>query len=163
MTYNPNRVTKYIPYEAELNMEGIEYPVKIKDIDRFEKQNNNISVNVLGYDEKKVFPLRISEEKERQHQVNLLLITDNSNTHYVLIKDMSRLLSAQYSKHNGNLYFCNYCFHGCRSEEVYKKHVEICKRHGEQRIKMPKKSDGKGRDKVFFVVFLVSLYALFNL
>ena len=65
-----NRVTKYIPYEAELNMEGIEYPVKIKDIERFEKQND-ISVNVFGYEKKKVFPLRISEEKDRQHQVNL--------------------------------------------------------------------------------------------
>ena len=38
---------KYQVYESELSMSGVKYPVDIKDIDKFEHQNN-ISVNVYG-------------------------------------------------------------------------------------------------------------------
>ena len=41
---NPYRVLKYQEYEHELNMSGIQYPVDIKDIGKFEHQNN-ISIN----------------------------------------------------------------------------------------------------------------------
>ena len=51
----PDRVLKYQEYEHELNMSGIQYPVDIKDIDKFEHQNN-ISVNVYGYRDKKNLP-----------------------------------------------------------------------------------------------------------
>ena len=40
-----DRVSKYQEYEHELNMSGIQYPLVIKDIGKFEHQNN-ISVNV---------------------------------------------------------------------------------------------------------------------
>ena len=33
-------------------MEGIGYPVSLKDIDKFERQNPNISITVFGYEEK---------------------------------------------------------------------------------------------------------------
>ena len=35
-----DRVSKYQEYEHELNMSGIQYPVDIKDICKFEQQNN---------------------------------------------------------------------------------------------------------------------------
>ena len=35
-----------------LNMEGIEYPVSLKDLNKFEKQNPTISITVLGYERK---------------------------------------------------------------------------------------------------------------
>ena len=44
---NPYRVSKYQEYEHDLNMSGIQYHVDIKDIGKFEHQNN-ISVNVYG-------------------------------------------------------------------------------------------------------------------
>ena len=40
-------------------MSGIQYPVDIKDIGKFENQNN-ITVNVYGCEDKKIFPLRIT-------------------------------------------------------------------------------------------------------
>ena len=52
---NPNRVTKYQECEHELSMTGIQYPVDIKDIGKFEHQSN-ISVNIYGYKDKKDFP-----------------------------------------------------------------------------------------------------------
>ena len=65
-------------------------------IDKFEKQNPKIPVNVLGYEEKNIHPLRISEMTEREREVNLLLLQDK---HYVLINDLSRLLTSQMTNH----------------------------------------------------------------
>ena len=48
---HPTRVLKYQEYEHELNMSGIQYPVDIKVIGKFEHQNN-ISVNAYGYKDK---------------------------------------------------------------------------------------------------------------
>ena len=49
---DPQRVTKYAQYTKELDFSNIEFPVKIKDIPRFEKQNN-LTVNVYSYDDEK--------------------------------------------------------------------------------------------------------------
>ena len=67
------RVSKYQEYERELNRSGIQYPVDIKEIRKFEHQNN-ISVNVYGYEDKKIFPLRITTMTAASHHVNLLCI-----------------------------------------------------------------------------------------
>ena len=48
---HPDRVSKYQEHEDELNMSGIQYPVDIKDINKFKYQNNT-SVNVYGYKDK---------------------------------------------------------------------------------------------------------------
>ena len=46
--------------ENILNMEGIDYPVSLKDLNKFEKQNPTISFTVLGYEGKSFYPLRNS-------------------------------------------------------------------------------------------------------
>ena len=71
-------------------------------IDRFEKQNPTISVNVFGYEKKKVTIIRKSETYKRENVVDLLLI----NKHYCVIKNMSRLISDQYNKHQKKKYIC---------------------------------------------------------
>ncbi len=53
---DPQRVSKYAAYQNELNFNGIEFPVALKDVPKFERQNE-ISVNVYGY-ENEVYPLR---------------------------------------------------------------------------------------------------------
>jgi len=80
--------------------------MKLKDIKKFEQQNPQISVNVLGYEGKKIFPLRISEMAEREHDVNLLLLEDK---HFVLINDLSRLLSHQMSNLKEKRFFYLRC------------------------------------------------------
>ena len=71
--------------ENTLNMEGIEYPVSLKDINKFEKQNPSISITVLGYEES-VYPLRISKCIDREHNITLMLIGKNEVKHYCLVK-----------------------------------------------------------------------------
>ena len=52
---------KLMDKENTLNMEGIAYPVSLKDINKFEKQNPTISITVFGYQGKSVYPLRNSD------------------------------------------------------------------------------------------------------
>ena len=60
------------------NWEKLKFPVKLNDINKFEK-NSSISVNVFGY-EKLVYPLKISEHNDkRENTVNLLLISNDTN------------------------------------------------------------------------------------
>ncbi|VDI52954.1 Hypothetical predicted protein [Mytilus galloprovincialis] len=47
---NPNRVTQYKKWEDELKFEGIDFPVSLGAIDKFERQNPTINVNVFGFD-----------------------------------------------------------------------------------------------------------------
>ena len=101
------RVEKYIPHENELNMEGITYPVAVKDVPKFEKQNA-ISVNVFGYEDG-YYPLYISRDQKERH-INLLLLEDKGKTHYCLIKNLNGMLYFQ-SKHEQKKFFCTYCLH----------------------------------------------------
>ena len=62
-------------------MEGICYPVSLKDINKFEKQNPTISITVLGYEGKSVYPLRNSDKMDREHKIRLMLIEKEGVKH----------------------------------------------------------------------------------
>ena len=49
------RVSTYRPYTNSVKMFGIEYPVSIRSVNKFEHLNPSISVNVFGCDDKKQF------------------------------------------------------------------------------------------------------------
>ena len=89
------------------NWEGIEFPVSLKQIVKFEKQNP-FAVNVFGIEGEKVYPLRISEEREKKF-IDLLLISKGKTTHYCWVKNKSRLLTSQVSKHKSSRFFCDRC------------------------------------------------------
>ena len=91
-------------------MSAIKYPVDIKDIDKFEHQNN-ISVNAYGCEDKKVFPLCITTIVIARHCMNLLYITAGETSHYVLLKDLNRLISRENNNHNNKKYFRQYCLY----------------------------------------------------
>ena len=129
--------------ENTLNMEGIDYPVSLKDIKRFEKQNPDISVSVLGYSkDDKIYPLRRSKhtmKNKRKHNITLLLIKDEEgdNSHYCLVKNESALLSSQVNKHGHKLYFCLNCLNGFDTPEKLENHKEYCEEEESVKIKMP--------------------------
>ena len=131
------RVQKYLPYQQALNMQNIPYPVLIVDIPKFEKQNN-ISVNVIGYEEG-YYPLYISSNQKQKH-VNLLLFEKDGKSHYCLIKDFNKMLHSQ-TKHNGRKYFCTYCLHGFSREDLLLEHKPFCNTHGLQHTVLPTEKD----------------------
>ena len=54
---NSKRVDKELRETSKvLNWKGLKFPVKLSDINKFEKHNSSISVNVFGY-EKAVYLL----------------------------------------------------------------------------------------------------------
>ena len=89
---HPERLNKNMRINSEkFNWSGIEFPVSLKQIVKFEKQNT-FAVNAFGIEGEKVYPLRISEEREKQF-IDLLLISKGETTHYCWVKNKSRLLS----------------------------------------------------------------------
>ena len=103
---HPERIDKELKKkENNLNMKGIEYSVSLKDTDKIEKQNQTISITVLGYDGKNVYPLRNSTNTDRENNIILMLIEKDGVEHYCLVKNLSRLLSSQLSKHDGKKKF----------------------------------------------------------
>ena len=122
-----------------LNMEGIKYPVEFRGVDRFESQNPDIAISILGYNkDEKIYPLKISKDIERKHQITLLLIKDGENSHYCLVKNLSALLVSQLNnKHKGNRSFCLNCFNGFNTIDALIKHTEYCNRNDCVKINMP--------------------------
>ena len=58
--------------------------------------------------------------------INLFLISDGRNNHYCWIKNMSRLLFNQKSKHKSKLHFCFNCLNSFYCEAALETHREIC-------------------------------------
>lgn len=77
------RLSNYERFKNELNFDGIEFPVSVQDIDKFELLNPNISVNVYiiekernvntGKDEYMLLPIRLTQNVKSQHTHLLLL------------------------------------------------------------------------------------------
>ena len=135
---NPQRFKKTDKqYIEKLDYSGIEFPVTVKQINKIEKQNN-ICINLFGYEEKQKFPIFISKEKFTDH-MELLLITEGENKHYVLIKDFNKLMFNQ-TKHEHRKHFCMHCLQCFSREDVLTEHKNNCiSINGEQAIKMPEK------------------------
>ena len=138
---HPERYTDLKEKENTLNMDGIKYPVSLRGIDRFEKQNPTIAVSVFSYNEKdKVYPLRISKYVyKREVDIYLMLLEKDEITHYCLIKSISRLLSSQVSKHNGEHHFCLRCMNPFCSQKSLEEHLEYCNAKECIKINMPEK------------------------
>ena len=135
---NPQRITKIDKnLIKQLDYSNIEFPVTVKQINKIEKQNN-IRINLFGYEEKQKFPIYISQEKYQDH-MELLLINKDKKNHYVLIKNFNKFMFDQ-TKHNCKKYFCMYCLQCFSREDVLAEHVKNCLSiNGKQAIKMPKK------------------------
>ena len=134
---NPQRIKKTDKsFVKQLNYDGIEFPVSIKQYNKIETQNS-ININVFGYENKQPYPIFISKEKF-DDQLNLLLISENEKTHYCLIQDFNRFMFNQ-TKHKNKKHFCMHCLQCFSSERVLTNHKEVCLEiNGKQAIKMPK-------------------------
>ena len=146
---NRQRMEKYSEFENNLIVEGLDFPMKVRDIPKFESMNN-ISINVLGYEGGNVFPLYLSSIEEGDHHVNLIYYTKGTVSHYALINNLSRLVSSQVSEHEHEVFPCKFCLHCCTTQERLRKHMETCGKYGMQRAECLTKDDEKGRDKVKF-------------
>ena len=136
----PQRIKKVDkPYVKNLDYPGVEFPVNVKHYNKIEKQNS-INISVFGYEDKQPYPIYVSKEKYKDH-MELLMITENENKHYVLIKDFNKFMYNQ-TKHEHRKHFCMCCLQCFSSERVLSNHKDICIQvNGTQAIKMPDKDN----------------------
>ena len=85
---HPERIDKQIV--KRLNYDRIEFPVEEKDFNKIEMMNN-VCINMFLYENKLVFPIYISD-KNFKDSMDLLLLKNDNNFHYVYIKDFDRFM-----------------------------------------------------------------------
>ena len=117
------RLTDLIKYENDLNFKGIEFPVKVKDIQKFENQNPNLpGINVFPInDNNKIYPLRLNQ-KDAKKSIDLFLFSEDENQHYSLIKNFSRLARSQITSDRRKIHICKKCLTHFTKKYLFKRH-----------------------------------------
>lgn len=92
---DPQRLSKYKEYIKNLIFDGIQFPINIEDMPKFEK-NNDIKVNIFEYDE----IIKIKRFTENENAIDLLYILG----HYCWIKNLLRLVSSHINSHGNRKY-----------------------------------------------------------
>ena len=134
---HPERITAKLQEQAEeLNWDGCQFPMAVNKIKLFESRNPHISVNCFGWRSGSVFPLNIVREEKECH-VDLLLLKKEFNSHFVLVKNFSRLLSSQVVRNGHERFFCKSCLNSFRRVEKLKEHKKICGEFEPTKIEVP--------------------------
>ena len=127
-------------------MDGLKFPLPVKQIPKFENQNKDFSVNVYALDEEKgksrenqvnLYPVYTSPHRNRKHHANLLLIRSEQKSHYVVIKNLSRLLAGRTAHAGNELFICKYCLYAFTSEILLENHEVVCLEHPAQKVVYP--------------------------
>ena len=151
---NDSRLGDLKQYENELNTKEIDFPVKIKDIAKFESLNPNLpGINVFAVDDnKKFYPLKIANKdhikttdpfyyqlpSERSQGV---LGDEIPQAHYSLIKNFSRLFRSQITSRTYEpIHICKRCFTHFTKEQLLFKHIKYCTSNETTAVKMPPKN-----------------------
>ena len=119
-----------------LNYSSVDFPVSKKDYGKIEVLNN-ICVNVFCYENKMVYPVYLSNRCFNDSR-DLLLTSNEFTSHYVYIKDISRLVFNK-TKNKNKKYFSKSCLQCFSIEKVLKEHKEDCLMiNGGQNVKLEK-------------------------
>ena len=149
---NPNRRTKEDLEEAKKYDSWTKYPMEINDIPKFEKEFNK-SINVYTYETKfsnkthtkkvDIFPIYTTKNffENYDNMINLLLINDGKNTHYVLIKHITRLLRQNYN--DNQAFICPFCPKNYRSKEDLIEHMKKGCFDYQEAVELPSEEEAK--------------------
>ena len=80
---DPQRVSNLRKFKDNYDWSGLEFPVSIKDIEKFET-NNNVSVNVLAVEGRDIYIHRKGRRVGRE--INLLMVSEDGIQHYTAIR-----------------------------------------------------------------------------
>ena len=114
------------PTNDGLNFEGIDFPTPVSQIDKLERQNPNLAINVFGWENEQVIVHRISEKEGNTPRINLMITKQGDNTHYSWVKRLTALLYDQ-NRHNESKNFFERCLHGYSRKELLERHKPECK------------------------------------
>ena len=125
----------------------MEKGMEISKIRYFEKRNDEnlqIGVNVYFYDRGMVYPVYRSIFSGARRKINLLLVPENNENHYLLINDIAMFLRKQ-KNHVGQMYrrntqHCDNCLLTFNSEKTLNEHKELCYQNKTQKLEIPEKN-----------------------
>ena len=158
---NPKRVKNLLPFINNYNWFNIHTPAGHKDYSAIEKNNKDISLNILfiPHDTQEIHQASISKHnKTKNTHANLLMISNGKGKwHYLVIKSISALLRGITSTHD---FYCLNCFHSYSTNEKLKKHKQLCQNHDFCNLRLPKEKDkiksstsGKNTLKIPFIIY----------
>lgn len=117
----PRRVAEY---ERLYNFDGISFPTPLRQVKKFARQNS-MSINVYSFDKKYVYPVIINKVRKPNH-IDLLYFSKGKKSHYAFIKNMSRLVRSQITRHSERVYFCVRCLSHFLKADVLAAHEAVC-------------------------------------
>ena len=134
---NPKRYTTYLDHIDKIDMCGVDFPIKLDNIQKIE-QANQLSISVFEWntEDQCVDPLR--HGCGNGTPIELLYLEEDKKAHFMLIKNFNKFMSHR-SKHNGTMFFCLKCMHGFTTEDLLAKHADRCCQGVYQHVSMPPK------------------------
>ena len=122
---NPERMRHYNKFNATIiNWGCMKFPCSRTCIDIVEEDNHGlIFVNVYKLLNETTITDRITKVNTK-HEMHLLMIEQEDNFHYVLIKHLSKMVGCQYNKHIKKMQICPHCLRGVQSIETLTKQFE---------------------------------------
>ena len=152
-----DRISKYDMYKHTLNIKGLEFPMKVKDIPKFERLNK---LNIRGHGINvfeltgNVLTLIYINENYKQPQIDLLLYEN----HYCLITKLHCLIN----KDSHMKHVCRRCFTAFYSNDVLNNHIERCINQQPTKITFSWKNHLKFEDHHMKIPLPIRVYADFE-
>ena len=153
---DPQRVSNLRKFMDNYDWSGLEFPVSIKDIGKFENRNN-ISVNVLAIEGRDIYIHRKGRRMGRE--INLLMVSEDGIRHCTAIKSLSRLTSSKNSNTKRKQHFCMNCLQGFMQESSRDQHQVYFEDNESVRVEMPKQGstvefkDGQNQFRVPYIMY----------
>jgi len=116
---------------------GVSFPIDIlKDIPKISKENN-VKINVFHYQDGNKLDILYNDRSKNNKVCDLLLLSEGDKNHFVLIRDISKLLNSE-NKNEHKMYWCRNCLKSAyTSQEKLNKHIEICNKNESVRCVLP--------------------------
>ena len=127
------------------NVKNLSFPMLVNKISKFEQLNKyRYTFNVYVYQPKfKTFPVYKSK-KGKNPAINLLMIPNGEEYHYVYINNFHKLFRRHMTKINmrcRNNYICDNCTFSFRTSTSYNSHRQICVSRKPQKFTLPLKGE----------------------
>lgn len=150
LTKHSERTTSYPNFRDVLRYEGLEFPMILKNVPRFEKMND-LSINIYAITSRGkknkscIGPIYLSKHRSDRPTIHLLMLNATNEFeeddaviyHFTWIKNLSRLVSSQISKHDKATWLCDRCLSHFQTKESLNKHTIDCMEHNNCRIILP--------------------------
>ena len=136
-TFNPIRGYSFLPTPPELDASRLLLNIR-------NRQDHKCFLYCftaawhLKHGPKQLVPLRVTREIKDNLEIDLLLVDDGQEYHYILILDLLRLVRlVKGTTTLTHRVLCRNCFHVCMNESTYKRHQISCLQHEPAVVKMP--------------------------